>query len=660
MLSLALFLLPFLRPAWADVTIYTTFPNLASTAPAPFPTGPYSGLPAFDPTTIPPPSLPNPPQPTDVLITLSQGGMQGLSIPQMGNLLGFSIELSVSDTIIGKNSSVLNIPFLNYLNNIRLRAGAGPIVRVGGNSQETETLFVDGLPDGAELDKINQGVGATGVINTPIINFSPELLYSLANISALVDAQWYFGLSFNDTSADGNALVVAQYAQDILGNNLIALQLGNEPDLYGDHGKRDPDYSISDYMTDFAKVEGDLMASSGVQRKETLVGPSICCNWQIDDVLSAGYLTQFSQGLSQVSVQHYPANNCKLSGVIQPSDIFPSYLNHTAAQTFVQPYLDAVPVVLGAGKPFVMLETNTASCGGFLGVSDSFGATLWTLDLAFQLAWANFSTVLLHTSGTSVYYNPITPPPGNETRTKQWNTGSTYYAMLAVAEMFGSSNISQIIDLGTSETSIYAPSYAVYENGNPTRVGLFNFVSDPSGANDYTASINITGAQVPANVYVRYLEAPSISEKWNITWAGQTLSPGGAQSSDGVLHGSQNTVQIACDTANNVCYIPVPAPSFALVFLSQQALTDSTSQSDGIAGSGGGAPGPLSFTPTSTRGGGATGVDPGVLATSNGGVLGGGGLGSTSKEGDARLNVPFPVYLVVSTSVLGIVGMMLL
>ncbi|EJU00547.1 hypothetical protein DACRYDRAFT_108615 [Dacryopinax primogenitus] len=607
MLCLALFLLPLLRSARADVTIYTTFPNFASSAPAPSPTGPYSGLPAFDPTTIPPPAPPNPPQPTDVPITLFQGGMQGLSIPQMGNLLGFSIELSVSNTIIGKNSKLLNVPFLNYLNNIRLRAGAGPIVRVGGNSQETETLFVDGLPDGSELDKINQGIGANGVINTPIINFSPELLYSLANISALVEAQWYFGLSFNDTSADGNALVVAQYAQDILGNNLIALQLGNEPDLYSNNGKRDPNYGIPDYMTDFAKVEGDLMAASGVQRKETLIGPSICCEWQIDDVLSAGYLTQFSQGLRQVSVQHYPANNCKLLGVIQPSDIFPSYLNHTAAQTFVQPYLDAVPVVLGAGKPFVMLETNTASCGGFLGVSDSFGATLWTLDLAFQLAWANFSTVLLHTSGTSVYYNPITPPPGNETRTKQWNTGSTYYAMLAVAEMFGSSNISQIIDLGTSETSIYAPS-----------------------------------------------------EKWNITWAGQTLSPGGAQSSDGVLHGSQNTVQIACDTANNVCYIPVPAPSFALVFLSQQALTDSTSQSDGIAGSGGGAPGPLSFTPTSTRGGGATGVDPGVLATSNGGVLGGGGLGSTSKEGDARLNVPFPVYLVVSTSVLGIVGMMLL
>jgi hypothetical protein len=141
------------------------------------------------------------------------------------------------------------------------------------------------------------------VINTPIISFSPELLYSMANVSALVGAEWYFGLAFNDTSADENTLLTAQWAQQILGENLIALQLGNEPDLYGDHGKRDPAYNISDYMTDFAKVEGDLMAAPGVGRKDTLVGPSVCCNWAIDDILSAGYLQEFGQGLAQVSVQ---------------------------------------------------------------------------------------------------------------------------------------------------------------------------------------------------------------------------------------------------------------------------------------------------------------------------------------------------------------------
>lgn len=69
---------------------------------------------------------------------------------------------------------------------------------------------------------------------TPIINYSPELLYTMANISSHVHAQWYFGLAFNQTDVDSlspNIPVAAHYAESILGNNLLGLALGNEPDL---------------------------------------------------------------------------------------------------------------------------------------------------------------------------------------------------------------------------------------------------------------------------------------------------------------------------------------------------------------------------------------------------------------------------------------------
>ena len=52
-----------------------------------------------------------------------------------------------------------------------------------------------------------------------------------------------------------------------------------------------------------------------------------------------------------------------------------------------------------------MFETNSASCGGFPGVSDSFGATLWALDYGLQMAYGNFSGALLHVGGENDYYN---------------------------------------------------------------------------------------------------------------------------------------------------------------------------------------------------------------------------------------------------------------
>lgn len=52
-----------------------------------------------------------------------------------------------------------------------------------------------------------------------------------------------------------------------------------------------------------------------------------------------------------------------------------------------------------------MFETNSASCGGFPGVSNSFGAALWALDYGLQMAASNFSGALLHVGGQNVYYN---------------------------------------------------------------------------------------------------------------------------------------------------------------------------------------------------------------------------------------------------------------
>jgi hypothetical protein len=125
----------------------------------------------------------------------------------------------------------------------------------------------------------------------------------------------------------------------------------------------------------------------------------------------------------------YPTDNCFAQfgfGVpVNPQDEFSFYLNHTAGKAIIAPYLNSSNIAQAAGKPLLMLETNTASCGGFpgkdvlelfsmtaficeLGISDSFGSTLWALDYGFQLAYSNFSGGMLHIGGQDVYYNVYT------------------------------------------------------------------------------------------------------------------------------------------------------------------------------------------------------------------------------------------------------------
>lgn len=109
--------------------------------------------------------------------------------------------------------------------------------------------------------------------------------------------------------------------------------------------------------------------------------------------------------------RRYPDDNCAalypgaFGPAKDPQVVFANYLNHTSGQLLVQPYLASTALAQQNGKPFYMFETNTASCGGFPGVSDSFGATLWAADYALQMAYSNFSAANLHVGGLSDSYN---------------------------------------------------------------------------------------------------------------------------------------------------------------------------------------------------------------------------------------------------------------
>jgi hypothetical protein len=42
---------------------------------------------------------------------------------------------------VGRNSSLIQVPFLNALGNMKARVDQGAVVRVGGNSQERSLLY---------------------------------------------------------------------------------------------------------------------------------------------------------------------------------------------------------------------------------------------------------------------------------------------------------------------------------------------------------------------------------------------------------------------------------------------------------------------------------------------------------------------------------------
>ncbi|KAG8916728.1 hypothetical protein FRC00_014472, partial [Tulasnella sp. 408] len=170
---------------------------------------------------------------------------------------------------------------------------------------------------------------------------------------------------------------------------------------------------------------------------------------------------------------------------------------------------------------------------------------------------------------------------------------------------------------------------------------------------DFNGVISFNGGTVPDHVAVRYLESPSVSEKFNIKWAGQSMGSA-IFTSDGRLTGDVETVFIPCDQASNTCTVPVKAPSVALVFLSDDAIAQS-SPADAASS--------LTFATSIYTGKGQHPIiDPAVLKTMNGdGGPGPRHTGSTSKGqsqqqlGAAARNAAIPALMSLFALAMGVV-----
>ena len=74
----------------------------------------------------------------------------------------------------------------------------------------------------------------------------------------------------------------------------------------------------------------------------------------------------------------------------------------------VAPYLDSAALAQQFNKEFMMFETNSASCGGFPGVSDSFGSALWAVDYTLHAATLGIKEAYFH-EGVGYKYNFVSP-----------------------------------------------------------------------------------------------------------------------------------------------------------------------------------------------------------------------------------------------------------
>ena len=224
--------------------------------------------------------------------------------------------------------------------------------------------------------------------------------------------------------------------------------------------------------------------------------------------------------------------------------------------------MDGIAASKAAGKPVLMGEFNTASCGGFPGTSDTFAATLWVVDYVLQLASVGYDGAYIHTRERGITYNLFDPPASNDSSTN-WTTLPTYYSLLTVSEALspGWQNGSFVVDFGlnnNSETSTIA-GYGIYD-GQTNALSSMVFLNYADvGQGGASFSLPSLGR---STISTRILAASSLTEKFNISWAGMTYR--GVGNGVAVSSGFAEDQEITC---GDTCNFVVPSPGSVVVWL---------------------------------------------------------------------------------------------
>jgi hypothetical protein len=125
------------------------------------------------------------------------------------------------------------------------------------------------------------------------------------------------GVPFNDTSAFRFQIV--EYSEAILGDNLLGVQVGNEPDLYvayvaqysafhlltikSSHQHRNSSYGPQNYTNEFGELVTALAANANAPVKNNLIGPSVSGTWTPEMVWDTGFISQYTDSLNALSVE---------------------------------------------------------------------------------------------------------------------------------------------------------------------------------------------------------------------------------------------------------------------------------------------------------------------------------------------------------------------
>ena len=328
---------------------------------------------------------------------------ESAAAPVPSGFLGLSFEIGTLPLVAS---------WANTGNFVTLLRSLGPgVLRFGGVTADKNIAWVDQVTP--------RPAWATGVIDEAD-------LYALAGVAAR--SGWHVLLTVNLGHFDPEAAArEAAAAKAALGEWLVGIELGNEPNAYAHQGLREEPWSFLQYDSQVAAYRAAIEAAApGV----AIAGPDVSGSsafetWGIGEVVD--------QPPKLLTGHHYP-----LSCNAQPPP---------SIERLLAPHIRALEVlslqrylsVAHSGEiPFRMDETNTISCGGLAGISNTFASALWATAYLGEAMSLGAQGINLHGQPTNCLgYTPLCAATPQAQAEGQLTPQPEWYALLMLRGLIG-------------------------------------------------------------------------------------------------------------------------------------------------------------------------------------------------------------------------------
>jgi hypothetical protein len=409
-----------------------------------------------------------------VRLQLSERPVRQLPADYMG--LGYE----TSSVAITHLLSAGNRVYVQLVRNL----GRTGVIRIGGNVSDFSVYQANGTP-----------------------SFQPKATTvtaaSLRALRSFLDATgwkliWGLNLGFDQMD---NAVTEARAVVEIMGPRLIALQIGNEPDLFARSGHRPEPYDYGAWLAEYRRYKAAIRA---VLPNVPFAGPDAALN--VDWVEQ--YARDEGKDAALLTAHHY------ISGQANPSVSIDLMLQE---ERKYQPALARLQAAAEqAHLPYRLCETASFSGGGRADVSDTFAAALWALDYLFVLASYGCAGVNMETGVNHLGWISKYTPIGDD-QAGHYSAAPEYYGLLAFAQASGG----ELIGVSGDTGGINLTSYAVRRAGGETVLTVINKDANRGATAEISAPSRLTRAHA-----VR-LSAASLAAKTGITLAGAAVDAGG-------------------------------------------------------------------------------------------------------------------------------------